>query len=1046
MKSLRPHRPVALTTLAGACAFAGLVIAPPAQAAAGLSGTVTAVGGAPVSGAEVEACQWDAEAEECADSATTTTLADGTYSFASLEDGDYRIGFFADGFVEQWYDAAEDVESADTIVIEDEAFGGIDAELVAEAVATGSLAGTVTGTSGPLAEVEVEACQWEAGEEDCLDYFTATTGADGTYLIEDLPAGPYKIGFLPSDGHVEEYYANKPDLDSADQVAVADGPVTGIDAQLAAGGSIAGAVTGPGGPLVGVEVEVCRWDAVEDWCADSDYVETGAGGAYTATGLAPGTYKVGFVAEGLVPEWYDDQPSVEEADEITVAAAPVTGIDAALVSGGSLAGTVTGASGPLADIEVEVCRWEGVGDDADCTDDYFTTTTAANGRYLIEGLPLGDYKVGFLPENTYVAEYYDDQPDVYAADEVAVTLTPVTGIDAVLASGSSLSGTVTGVSGQPLADLVVEVCRWNAADEWCDDYYEATTDAAGAYRATGLPPGPYKVHFIPEDGEHTGEWFDDEADEMTATEVPVAAGAAVTGIDAQLADDASIAGRVTGAEGQALGGVEVTACVWDPSWDDCGEAIYSDTTDNSGAYAVTGLGAGDYRIVFRPAASDTVHAPQWYDDAPFGTVADEVEVAPGADLTGIDAQLHRAGAIAGTISLTGAGDRAGASVEACLWSTRDAACMDYFSGVTAADGTYRVGGLTPGDYKVYFYGTELGGGYKDEYYDDRPASDEAGAKLVIVGGGTTVDGIDAILGTTRAPNDPDGLPDVVNTVAPTVTGEARVGETLVAAPGSWKPTPTSFTYTWLADGVPVAGATGASLVITEALVGKTLRVLVTAVLAGHESGEAPSAPTIPVVPEDAAPVENTSAPVVTVAKPAKSGAPTFKSQLTVSDGTWSPEPDLLAYQWLADGKPIAGATKRKLTIGAAQVGTVITATVTATAAGFADGSATSAATGEVEPKKLIIKKKPKVKGTVKGKALVGRTLSVTKAKTSPKTKKVTYRWLANGKAIKKANKPKLKLTAALAGKKISVVLTYTAPGYLGTVTVKAGKVVKAPRR
>ena len=49
----------------------------------------------------------------------------------------------------------------------------------------------------------------------------------------------------------------------------------------------------------------------------------------------------------------------------------------------------------------------------------------------------------------------------------------------------------------------------------------------------------------------------------------------------------------------------------------------------------------------------------------------------------------------------------------------------------------------------------------------------------------------------------------VNTVLPTITGIAQVGEVLTATPGTWtgSPTPT-FSYQWLRDGAIIAGATG----------------------------------------------------------------------------------------------------------------------------------------------------------------------------------------------------------------------------------------------
>lgn len=66
---------------------------------------------------------------------------------------------------------------------------------------------------------------------------------------------------------------------------------------------------------------------------------------------------------------------------------------------------------------------------------------------------------------------------------------------------------------------------------------------------------------------------------------------------------------------------------------------------------------------------------------------------------------------------------------------------------------------------------------------------------------------------------------------PTVTGTAKVGETLTASPGTWQGSPT-FAYQWLADGAAISGATAATRVLAEGDEGKVLAVRVTATNAG----------------------------------------------------------------------------------------------------------------------------------------------------------------------------------------------------------------------
>ena len=92
---------------------------------------------------------------------------------------------------------------------------------------------------------------------------------------------------------------------------------------------------------------------------------------------------------------------------------------------------------------------------------------------------------------------------------------------------------------------------------------------------------------------------------------------------------------------------------------------------------------------------------------------------------------------------------------------------------------------------------------------------------------------------------------------------------------------------------------------------------------------------------------------------------------------------------------------------------------------------------EAAPVAVPVTGKAKVTGTPK----VGKTLKAVPAKADGAT--VTYQWLANGKAIKKATKASLKLTKALKGKKVAVTVTYAKAGFLDVVqTSKAVKVKK----
>ena len=68
----------------------------------------------------------------------------------------------------------------------------------------------------------------------------------------------------------------------------------------------------------------------------------------------------------------------------------------------------------------------------------------------------------------------------------------------------------------------------------------------------------------------------------------------------------------------------------------------------------------------------------------------------------------------------------------------------------------------------------------------------------------------------------------VSTVLPSASGNAAVGGTLTCDPGSFTPEGTSIAFQWLRSGAALAGATGASYVVTEADRNATLACRVTA--------------------------------------------------------------------------------------------------------------------------------------------------------------------------------------------------------------------------
>ncbi len=255
---------------------------------------------------------------------------------------------------------------------------------------------------------------------------------------------------------------------------------------------------------------------------------------------------------------------------------------------------------------------------------------------------------------------------------------------------------------------------------------------------------------------------------------------------------------------------------------------------------------------------------------------------------------------------------------------------------------------------------------------------------------------------------------LVNTVAPTIKGIAKVGSALTASPGTWSRSGLVFTYQWLQNGAAIAGATGPSLTPKLAQRGKRITVRVTASSLGFATTSVVSAATAAV---QAGVIENAATPTIT-------GEPRVDSVLTATSGTWSPAPDLLTYQWKAAGVPIQGATQPTLTVDPSLVGKPLAVTVTAARTGYADVSATSTRTAPVSAGQLTVLAQP----TVKGSARPGQVLTIGQPGVRPEPARA-IEWLRGGKVVKGATGPRYRLTAADLGSRVGVRVRLTRPGY-----------------
>ena len=188
-----------------------------------------------------------------------------------------------------------------------------------------------------------------------------------------------------------------------------------------------------------------------------------------------------------------------------------------------------------------------------------------------------------------------------------------------------------------------------------------------------------------------------------------------------------------------------------------------------------------------------------------------------------------------------------------------------------------------------------------------------------------------------------------NTGPPTVSGTAKVGQTLTVSNGTWTGAPTAYAYQWQrctssTSCADIASATSQTYKAVAADAGRTLRAVVTASNADGKS-TANSNQTA-VVAASGAP-DNTARPTIT-------GVAVVGETLTADSGSWTASPTSYGYQWLrCDGSgaycfPISGATGKTYGVQFADVYSTLRVRVSAKNTAGAT-AARSAATDLVQP-------------------------------------------------------------------------------------------------
>lgn len=515
---------------------------------------------------------------------------------------------------------------------------------------------------------------------------------DGRYRFQGLDPGRYGVGFFPEcgrglAGYLMQWWPGTAKLTKHGLIQTGIGTVTThIDAQLVLGGTISGTVrlrNQHGQPLKGICV-----DATPSGQPDSEIDFSGATnaeGRYSLKGLTAGRYAVSFSPGCNNNGNYLGQ---NYPHSVTVRLSQVKGgINAYLRPGGIITGTVTAKAGGA--------RLAGICVSADDS----IAETGPDGTYAVDQLSPGKVQLQFSNcsnKGSFAPQFYPNQLD--GAKAVSIKIGPgqvVKGINAAMAPGGTISGTITLPSGDQPGGVCVQAS--GGSEEQENDGFATTHH--GSYVVKNLAPDTYDLEYL-SCGERniSDAWFSSPGhvtlDENLADQFQIPLGGTVSGIDATVGLGGSISGSVfapakdEGAfvcENVSRAGTGVST----------GDVLFG--VPAGSGFVIFGFAPGRYLVEFEPCGDGDL-APQWYDRATRPAQATLVLVRPGHTTQKVDAHLIVGGSISGQV----VSKRTGRPVTDVCVNADGIDSPTFGFGVTDKSGKYLVTGLNTGRYRLFF--------------------------------------------------------------------------------------------------------------------------------------------------------------------------------------------------------------------------------------------------------------------------------------------------------------------------------------------------------
>jgi hypothetical protein len=616
----------------------------------------------------------------------------------------------------------------------------------------------------------------------------AVSATGGRYVITGLRPGSYAIGFRDCGAagrYLAQWYGGSVLSDAAAHVVVSAGapialkpvtlrPLGGMRAfdraaarrtssraaasPAASGPSISGVVTNAVGKgLAGVCVSAFTSSANS---TSGEGTLTGRGGRYRLD-VTRGKWEVNFAngcGGNYAPQWWKHVGSQAKATLLNVSSGShFTGINAKLVKGGVITGTVRGGSNTGPGVGGVCVLANGRGS---ATGIEQQARTGKDGSYRLTGLGTGRYQIQFDPEcgagGKYVGRTFKRLVGVTAGKTTRR-------INTFLLPAAEISGTVTAANGgAPLAGICA-FAQPDLAGQGPQPVgaFGVPSGPQGGYTVSGLPAGKYTMSFsggCGNKGSYAPQSYNNQAVPSAADTVTLTTGQHATGINAAMQPGGTITGTVSNQAGAPLSGM----CVFATSAPEAGglgngvDGLLSSSvglpfsgfaaTGRNGTYRLANLVSGSYEVSFASGCAfrlgPIVYASQWF--APQGgNLPDWVTVRPGVVTSGIGASLRRGASIAGVIKNLAGKPAKGVCAAAFPLSGQPPEVLLVAGGAgSASDGSYQIRGLAAGKYSVVFVPC-LGQPYTLSWY--KGATSSASATPVSVKDGHVSGGINATM-------------------------------------------------------------------------------------------------------------------------------------------------------------------------------------------------------------------------------------------------------------------------------------------------------------